>query len=806
MTLYLFSKHNYYNRKIRRFDTIGEYEDWLDEVSLSFSGIDFKPGDGISTKQIINYPANSDFAARNVSMSYCIVADEGDIVSRWWIIGCNRVRYGQVELTLLRDIIADYYDEVMSCPSFMNKGWIQTAADNAIFNNEDMTFNQIKTSEIQIRDKSQTAWYVAYISKDVADKTITISSHDVNTTDTFDTWDQYSYYQYTQSNPFVGDYADVAFQLYGYEYNYIVNDDVTFCVSWDANGQPSNLSPSGYLSEFLNHSFGEGITATGARRGYKIKSRSNFPKVFTEASKIEWKPGSYGFTGAHSETATNTFLEEDGRFIRVGGKAYKVKVVSIGTTTPTTINIDNTNIYADKFRTVASNSDAYNTSATIVGNISSIIYTAPKYYLTYEEVAETGFSFTIPANRQHTEGCPYDIVAIPANFCYIHFGDALYINNEALAQSIINGINTELADTEIFDIQLLPYAPLGDEYIEGRTIRLNLMENTEDITYSTKLTSGTLRTAIVYAGTAEFKKKISDYKITIPVLPKDFKIANECDMYRLCSPNYNGQFEFSAAKNYGVDGWNISYTYKPYTPYIKVAPAFKRLYGRDFGDARGLVVGGDFSISQVNDAWKSYELNNKNYQVMFDRQIQNMEVNNSVARTMDTANMLTGTVQGGASGFMLGSMGGGGPIGGIAGAAIGTVTSAAGGIVDMALNEKLRKEALQFAKDQFGYQLQNIKALPYSLTKIGSQNSDYKLFPFVEKYTCSDVERQALSNKLDWNGMTIGRIGQISNFMKTSKDEIGTFIQAKPIRLEIPEASRVVDFIIQELQTGVYIL
>ncbi|MGC7974463.1 hypothetical protein ACP3WV_22975, partial [Salmonella enterica] len=85
-----------------------------------------------------------------------------------------------------------------------------------------------------------------------------------------------------------------------------------------------------------------------------------------------------------------------------------------------------------------------------------------------------------------------------------------------------------------------------------------------------------------------------------------------------------------------------------------------RLYGRDFGDSRGLILGGDFSISQINDAWKSYELNNKNYQVMFDRQIQNMEVNNSVAHTMDIVNAFTGTAQGAATGAMGGAMVGGG--------------------------------------------------------------------------------------------------------------------------------------------------
>lgn len=116
-------------------------------------------------------------------------------------------------------------------------------------------------------------------------------------------------------------------------------------------------------------------------------------------------------------------------------------------------------------------------------------------------------------------------------------------------------------------------------------------------------------------------------------LIEDIKIANECDLYRLCSPNYNGAFDFNLMKNNKeVKKFNVDCQYKPYNPYIHVNPDFAGLYGRDFDDSRGLVCGGDFSIGIVNDQWNAYEIQNKNYQNIFNRQIQNMEVNNSIAR------------------------------------------------------------------------------------------------------------------------------------------------------------------------------
>lgn len=110
------------------------------------------------------------------------------------------------------------------------------------------------------------------------------------------------------------------------------------------------------------------------------------------------------------------------------------------------------------------------------------------------------------------------------------------------------------------------------------------------------------------------------------------KLDNECNMYRIVSPNYQGEFEFSVAKNNGVDFFNVDCSYKPHNPYIHVNPNFKGLYGKDFNDGRGLICNGDFSFGMISDAFTNYELQNKNYQAIFNRQIQNMDVMNDIAK------------------------------------------------------------------------------------------------------------------------------------------------------------------------------
>lgn len=150
---------------------------------------------------------------------------------------------------------------------------------------------------------------------------------------------------------------------------------------------------------------------------------------------------------------------------------------------------------------------------------------------------------------------------------------------------------------------------------------------------------------------------------------------------------------------------------------------------------------------------------------------------------------------------MAGGMAGG--VGGaIAGAVIGTGAALAGGIMDVNMQESLHNEALDFAKDNFGYQLGNIKALPNTLNKVSSLVANSKFFPFVEYYTCTDEERQALVDKIKYNGMSIGRIGHIVDFKNPSEQ---TYIKGQIIRLEGKYDTHTVNEIANEFMKGWYI-
>ena len=104
--------------------------------------------------------------------------------------------------------------------------------------------------------------------------------------------------------------------------------------------------------------------------------------------------------------------------------------------------------------------------------------------------------------------------------------------------------------------------------------------------------------------------------------------------------------------------------------------------------------------------------------------------------------------------------------------------------------------------DNYKYQLGNIQAVPSSITKTSALTANNPLLPYIEYYTCSDKEKQALQNKLKYNGMTVMRIGTIKEFLQPEL----SYIKGKLIRLEDNNINfHVINTISGELNKGVYI-
>lgn len=281
------------------------------------------------------------------------------------------------------------------------------------------------------------------------------------------------------------------------------------------------------------------------------------------------------------------------------------------------------------------------------------------------------------------------------------------------------------------------------------------------------------------------------------------KIDAECDMYRLVSPNYQGQFEFCVAKNGGVEYFNVDVTLRPGNPYIHVNPNFKLMYGSDYNDARGLICSGDFSFGQLTSAWEQYQLQNKNYEAMFNRQIQSMDVEHKIQKQEALFGLIAGGMSGTSSSAMSGALAtGGNPIGAIVGGAVGGVASTIGGVMDYTNLKKRQDEQKDLAIDMHQFQLDNIQALPYSLTKCPAFTYNNKIFPFVERYSASDEEIKAFKHYLNLRSFNLNVVGVVKDYIGPTE----TFIKGQIIRLEgINEDSAIAQEIYDEFNKGVYI-
>lgn len=788
MTLYLLKFNNYYNRIIKRYETVAEYLSASTHLYTE-EQVNFNPNDGVYSEQIINYNG------ADMPDYVLIVSPEGVITGRWYVLEAVRTRGWQFKINLYRDLIAEWYNEIIAAPCFIEKAMV-SQYDPAIFNNEDITFNQIKTSEKLIKDKSKCAWYVGYYAKNIDPVTITIPLDTGKVDGEFSSFGDYAYNQY-KDTPFLTPARDLTFKTYYYG---AITDSYVQGWDKDGNAKTPTLNVSGASGK-------AGVQMYSEHRGYQWIFGKNWQSVANKYYSILENLASEGFdwsVGASlpvgTESQLNDFLSEIGKVYKIGDKYYEI---GLNGTNVVRKQVDYTQneSYGLNFQNIARENSML--TDTITGSIGSIEYDTTEMYITYTEVYVESISYTFPHPAYVKTNAPFNIFAIPATEFSV--GTESYTSsptNNDLSKRLVDALILALS-TNLYDIQLLPYVPLADKHIyEGTLLRDSFPDRVSERYFDEikPAESSYPHTLLIYATDADFNKTVSE-DLPAPSDPIEFKVSNECDVYRLVSPNYNGQFEFSLAKNRGITSWNISTSFKPFSPYIRIAPNFGGLYGKNFEDARGLVCGGDFSLTQISDAWTQYQIQNKNYQVMFDRQIQNMEVNNSVQRFREKVGAITGTAQGATSGAMVGMMTGN-PYAAVAGGVVGGAASGIAGIADIKLNEQLRREALDYAQDQFGYQLQNIQALPYSLTKVGAQNNDYKLFPFLEYYTCSDTEKQALRDKIKYNGMTIMRIGTIEGFIQPER----SYIKGKLIRLEtISDDYHIVNMISKELNEGVFI-
>lgn len=813
MARYLFLEkfNNYFNRKVIKYDTIVQYMFASGGFKLQSAIVNFKPNDNVSTEIIDNDVG--------IHPDYLLVLsdDATEILSRWFIMETVRTREKQYRYILRRDVIVDNLNALESSPVFVQKAWIEEN-NSLILNDEGMSFNRIKTSETLLKDFSGSAWYVAYLSKNKGGTQIdlqipagevegAVTLSDIASAMSIPEAYLISLLNFNNDQVVPSRFIKkigiqfwsrgaglVSDQGYYFQWNHKLDENsLTFNFGWDSDGDLFPLFIE--LSE-------EG----------RIRICAEFPNsVETNKSDLlTLLPSLMNVPYLLDTDKLNILRSYIGKYVYYLGKYYKLDLYVSGTDTEIAKSMFATTQYA-VFNNIANDAASHGRGTFRVASAPEGEYgagyrdirtIADKIYIQLNEISDNPnipiMDLEISSSRKQTLDQQYDIICFPANDVVFELKDGsdniyTFTSIGEICRKMITQLGIQ-EDANVYDIQLLPYCPLDKiielyDLVEGKDYNLIKDHNDPTKLYGT----------VFYIPSASFQQRL-DYSLTIK---ESMKMDNECDLYRIIAPNYQGVFEFNVAKNGGSVKFFTAYcTYKPYTPFIKVTPDFQYVYGSDYNDDRGLICSGDFSMPRVNSAWESYQLQNKNYQNIFNRDIQNLEIMQGIERRQHAVTGGVGIFTDSLKGAVAGGMIGGG-WGAAAGAVLGAGASTAGYLMDKDIMAVQHREQRSLAIDKFNYQLGNIKALPYTITKVGSFDISSKIFPVLVYYTCTDKEREAMRLKLKYESMTVMKVGYFGDFYNRF-DELKYF-KGELIRCDdLAEDNHMLEAIYSELLKGVY--
>lgn len=807
---FLFLKYNnYFSRTIKKRDSLQAYVDEVnvDDEDRPYSVADgkeynFNINDGIFTDLIYNW--RDDNWLPDYLVCYEDSWQDDNIHSRWFITNIIKTRTKQYKFILKRDVIADNINDILESDAYIRKGNI-SLGNPLIYNKEGITVNQIKTEELPIYDSRfgtnvNFPWIGLYVDDKIENS----------------------------------DYSGV---MYGVKYNYDGAENSPYHNIWD------DLVENGSVDVVEKDSIRYITNAL-----YKTPNTLKYNDTFYPASgnivrDLEFLPGSSDYTyniEAFTDDGLRLYTDKFSNLSKqmmydnfTTNSSLPVMDIPFDPNKKDIIKIDNIYYVVTLENKVEINNEQWNNPSIteqlkpvyqapheynrITDKKSTLYRSYTKYTIKLEEYYnQTNEDLAIYVNNLKKDSntlldAPYRLLFLPyADYIDAKLGKFIS-KKDSLSCAV--AIATALGSS-CKDIQILPYAPLQDGQLTVTKengypkIEINARQS------SVWKTGTSERVLLMYwASYSTFNFRSNINTLLAPVTALETKIDNETRLYRLCSPNYQGLYEFSNAMNNGVDAWDIDITYKPFQSHIHVAPLYKNLYSQDFNDSRGLICSGDFSLPQITDQWVQYQLENKNYQLQFDRQIQSEELKLKESRTDAIINGITGTVTSALSGIAAGSLLN--PIGSVAGGSLGAVTGAIDSVYNGIQQQKLGRDNINLQKEMFEYNLANIQARPTGLTNVGVLNYDFKYWPFLEIYKCTDKEEELLTNKIKYEGMTVNTIDKISNYTgdKVSPTDFlqATIIRYNPdgyyngeLRYNYGVTSEILNEINRELDAGIY--
>ena len=734
-----------------------------------FPNINFNRNDGVDAEHTINFvPADTNFND-NINPDYFLVCEAdtyNTVVSRWFVTECRWNRDHQLVLTLRRDILADFWDAFKNNDFYCEKGSIPTGYNILSYNSEGMTFNSILKKRVALRPSiGQTGRYiVGYIDRKFGGGRVYNTVYNYE----YDSMEEFPLAKYVSGT------------------RHLVQEDTikkgyTFgmCQANDPGSIGYASGPYARMRYYISEEKGEVVvnqTAGVATIGSPTFDRTTAQALAKSISKYfvdnRIAVGIKSDLEDHFDFVSDEYSLYHDSNIRIGDKVYNVEL----TASDFDYNGSGVGGFSESLFTAIKQtySDMW---------ASSVAYTDIKYWLRYTEyvvtLTEIGSYVTIPASRNHAGNNPYDIFVM---------------NDNETTRGFASRFATQYsAQHVVYDVQVLPFEPTYDNSGSVDVGGGNLLHWATSDSKSGHFYHESIKT---YSGNVDIKK------------------GSNLDMCRIYSPDGASCWEFNPAKIGGVAQNSIRYevTFAPLRPYMHIFPHFAGIYGSvnkasgetATAESRGLICTGDYTIPYSTNNWAEFQYNNSAYQLAHDRQIENMSIMHNAERLQENVNIISGTLSGAMGGAQSGFMAGG-AYGAVAGGIVGGVGTLAGGLASKNINEQLRSEEISYVEDMFGYQLQNIKAQAQPLAHSNYITIGVAFFPYIEYYSCDDVESTIFEERLRVNGWTLGIVTNMSAMKEACSDvnSPSAFCKGRLVRFSGEEDSHVVNEINAELQRGV---
>lgn len=388
----------------------------------------------------------------------------------------------------------------------------------------------------------------------------------------------------------------------------------------------------------------------------------------------------------------------------------------------------------------------------IKGYGNFISYTANQSIIRYtlrELGVATSFNFNFKANTRKLPRSSVRCVNIVSDDTENGISDSDIAQTLMLAQT--NPINPATDTGRILDVQFLPFS----------------MATATNENF--KINDTPIKATFLDADDLEFYTDMTDLT----------EMNKECDTIKIVSPSRASQYLFRPYNNDGIMEFKTKITLRPYNTIIYVRPSTKGLLMYDYDDKDCLIISEDFSLTAVTSEWTNYIYNNRNYNDVFERQIQGREFERTWERKIEEAQKKSDewtsrNISAQKASAYTGNL----PIISSVAGAIGTAfqdqTYLQMAQIDRQYNEATYQEGIQLSRDLFEMQLENIQSQPIVPSKISTL--DAKLLPgvYLEYYSSNPSELQAINDFYKFNGNRIDAYGTFSQYL-------GWFVRGKII-------------------------